>query len=135
MNKIKILDCTLRDGGIVTDFYFGKSVIQSIIDNLYKANIDYIELGYLDSNANRTDDHVVYNHIEEMEDIIPKNRNGIHFVAMCDVDKFNLDEIKPRKNEYIDCWCHIGHRKGSFGEICRDGEFCGGYWSSATAIG
>lgn len=102
MNKIKILDCTLRDGGIVTDFYFGKSVIQSIIDNLYKANIDYIELGYLDSNANRTDDHVVYNHIEEMEDIIPKNRNGIHFVAMCDVDKFNLDEIKPRKNEYID---------------------------------
>ena len=102
MNSIKILDCTLRDGGIVTDFYYGKSVIQSIIDGLFRANVDYIELGYLDSAAKRTEDYVVYNHIEEMEDIIPKDRKGIHFVAMCDVGKFNLDEIKPRKTEYID---------------------------------
>ena len=102
MNTIKILDCTLRDGGIVTDFYYGKSVIQSIIDGLFRANVDYIELVYLDSAAKRTEDFVVYNHIEEMEDIIPKDRRGIHFVAMCDVGKFNLDEIKPRKTEYID---------------------------------
>lgn len=102
MNTIKILDCTLRDGGIVTNFYFGKDVIQNIIDGLYRANVDYIELGYLDSSATYSDGCVVYNHIEEMEEIIPKDRKGIHFVAMCDVGKFNLDEIKPRKNEYID---------------------------------
>ena len=101
-NKIKILDCTLRDGGIVTNFFYGKDVIQAIIYGLYEANVDYIELGYLDSSVERTEDYVVYNHIEEMEDIIPKDRKGIHFVAMCDVGKFNLDEIKPRKTEYID---------------------------------
>ena len=102
MNTIKILDCTLRDGGIVTDFYYGKSVIQSIIDGLFRANVDYIELGYLDSAAKRDENYVVYNHIEEMEEIIPKDRKGIHFVAMCDVGKFNLDEIQPRKTEHID---------------------------------
>lgn len=102
MNTIKILDCTLRDGGIVTNFYYGKDVIQSIIDGLYRANVDYIELGYLDSTANRSDGYVVYNHIEEMEEIIPHDRKGIHFVAMCDVGKFNLEDIKPRRNEYID---------------------------------
>lgn len=101
-NTIKILDCTLRDGGIVTNFFFGKDVIQSIIDGLYNAGVDYIELGYLDSNMYRDDNYVVYNHIEEMESIIPKDRNGIHFVAMCDVGKFNIAEIKPRKMECID---------------------------------
>ena len=101
-NIIKILDCTLRDGGIVTDFYYGKSIIQSVVDGLYRANVDYIELGYLDSEVKRTEDYVVYNHIEEMEGIIPKDRKGIHFVAMCDVGKFNLYEIRPRRTEYID---------------------------------
>ena len=102
MNKIKILDCTLRDGGIVTNFYFGKNIIQSIINGLCSAGIDYIELGYLESEIHRTEDYVIYNHIEEMENIIPKNRNGIHFVAMCDVGKFNLDDITPKKSDFID---------------------------------
>ena len=69
------------------------------------------------------------------------NKYNIDFAIRFTSDNFKVkNNIKyvlteEEKNEYIDCWCHIGHRKGSFGEICRDGEFCGGYWSSATAIG
>lgn len=46
-SEIKILDCTLRDGGYINDWTFGKENIRSIIDNLALAGIDYIECGFL----------------------------------------------------------------------------------------
>ena len=47
MKKIKILDCTLRDGGYVNNWNFGKENIKSIIKELADANVDYIECGFL----------------------------------------------------------------------------------------
>ena len=45
--SIQILDCTLRDGGYINDWRFGKKTIISILDKLEKANIDIIECGFL----------------------------------------------------------------------------------------
>ena len=36
MNRISILDCTLRDGGYVNEFKFGNRVIKRIIEKLAK---------------------------------------------------------------------------------------------------
>ena len=47
MSNIKILDCTLRDGGHVNNSEFGKKVIQDVSVGLTKANIDYVEMGFL----------------------------------------------------------------------------------------
>lgn len=47
MNKIKILDCTLRDGGFVNDWNFGHNAIYNIYTRLVNANIDILELGFL----------------------------------------------------------------------------------------
>lgn len=47
MSKIKILDCTLRDGGYINDWKFGKKSIQNILFNLSKANTDIVECGFL----------------------------------------------------------------------------------------
>ena len=41
--SIQILDCTLRDGGYVNDWRFGRKTIASILDKLEQANIDIIE--------------------------------------------------------------------------------------------
>lgn len=49
MGTIKILDCTLRDGGFVNDWYFGKGSMKSIIGRLDKAGIDIVEIGFLDN--------------------------------------------------------------------------------------
>jgi len=48
---IKVLDCTLRDGGYVNDWAFGDNNIHFIIDNLGKANIDIIECGFLSKKS------------------------------------------------------------------------------------
>ena len=45
---IKLLDCTLRDGGYLNDWEFGKSNIINIFERLVGAGVDIIETGFLD---------------------------------------------------------------------------------------
>ncbi|MFZ2951147.1 MAG: hypothetical protein WA003_16850, partial [Desulfuromonadaceae bacterium] len=49
MRNIQVLDCTLRDGGFVNDWNFGVGSIVSIIGRLVKADIDIIEVGFIDN--------------------------------------------------------------------------------------
>ena len=46
MSKIKILDCTLRDGGYYTNWDFEKSVVEKYIKATNVLPVDYIEIGY-----------------------------------------------------------------------------------------
>jgi 4-hydroxy 2-oxovalerate aldolase len=43
---VKILDCTLRDGGYYTDWDFSLETVNEYIDAMNKLPIDYLELGY-----------------------------------------------------------------------------------------
>ena len=42
MNRIKLLDCTLRDGGNVNEWNFGEDNIHLIIKYLAKSGINYV---------------------------------------------------------------------------------------------
>ncbi|MBI4558893.1 MAG: aldolase catalytic domain-containing protein [Candidatus Hydrogenedentes bacterium] len=44
--EIKILDCTIRDGGLMNDWRFDKAMVKDVFDGLAKAGVDYVELGY-----------------------------------------------------------------------------------------
>lgn len=44
---IKLLDCTLRDGGYVNKWNFGKNVIDDIMSKMFKTNVDIIEAGFI----------------------------------------------------------------------------------------
>lgn len=43
---MKLLDCTLRDGGYYTNWNFDTQMVQDLITNLDLAGVDIIELGY-----------------------------------------------------------------------------------------
>ena len=48
MSDIRLLDCTLRDGGYVNDWKFGHDSLVGIFERLVDANVDIIEIGFLD---------------------------------------------------------------------------------------
>ena len=48
-NDLKILDCTLRDGGYINDWKWGCRTARDIIHTLVKANVDIVEVGFLRS--------------------------------------------------------------------------------------
>ena len=43
---MKLLDCTLRDGGYYTNWDFDDTVVDSYIQAMNQLPIDYLEVGY-----------------------------------------------------------------------------------------
>lgn len=44
--SIKVVDATLRDGGLVNDFYFSDEFTKALYQSNVKAGVDYMEFGY-----------------------------------------------------------------------------------------
>jgi len=43
---IKIMDCTIRDGGLMNDHQFDETFVKAVYDTCVAAGVDYCELGY-----------------------------------------------------------------------------------------
>lgn len=98
---IKLLDCTLRDGGYVNNWEFGQQNILRVIQGLTDANLDMIEIGYLNQNA-IGNERSFFKTIEEASRFIPKNKCNTIYLAMIDIGRFALDDIVDYKDGYID---------------------------------
>ncbi|MBQ2830437.1 MAG: aldolase catalytic domain-containing protein [Oscillospiraceae bacterium] len=92
MSKIRLLDCTLRDGGYINNWLFGSNNIKEILSRLVDANIDVIECGYLsqawkeDKNSSRMAS------IEIANEVIPKYGSS-DFVAMINFGDYAMEDI------------------------------------------
>lgn len=92
MGNIKLLDCTLRDGGHVNQGRFGRSVIKSIISNLVKSKVDIIEVGFL-WNYMTEDDVAKFHSINEVKALLPKNMGNTKLALMA--DGVDLSHLEP----------------------------------------
>lgn len=45
-SSIKVVDATLRDGGLVNDFYFTDEFVRALYATNIRAGVDYMEMGY-----------------------------------------------------------------------------------------
>lgn len=48
--EIKVVDCTIRDGGLINNSYFDLDVVRAVYKTACDAGIDYVELGYRNSD-------------------------------------------------------------------------------------
>jgi len=47
--QIKVLDCTIRDGGLINNHYFTDEFVRAVYKAMSAAGIDYMEMGYRSS--------------------------------------------------------------------------------------
>src|SRR4030042_4879489 len=47
--QIKVLDCTIRDGGLINNHYFSDEFVREAYRALSKSGVDYMEMGYRSS--------------------------------------------------------------------------------------
>ena len=50
-DDVRVLDATIRDGGLVNDFYFPDKFIQNLYETNVRCGVDYMEFGYKASKA------------------------------------------------------------------------------------
>ena len=120
MNKIHVLDCTLRDGGYCNQWRFGFNNILHIINGLTQANIDIIECGFLTQKIIYDKDVTKFTSLDEINCLIPKNKDGHLYVAMMNYGEFNIDDIPDREDEGLDGIRVAFHKKNRYEAI----KFC-----------
>ena len=93
MNRVQILDCTLRDGGYCNEWKFGYKNKNIIVNELCNANIDIIECGYLTERALHDKDSTKFISIEEVNEFLKIVDNNHLYVIMVNYGEYNNIKI------------------------------------------
>lgn len=103
MSKIKVLDCTLRDGGYVNQWNFGANCSLKIFQNLLKSKIDYIECGFL-KDCEYSYQKTLFSKIEDINKLpVDTEMHLSEIVAMIIFGQFSYDKLVPKtKNIALD---------------------------------
>lgn len=102
MNKIHILDCTLRDGGYCNEWKFGFENSKNIINGLVDANVEIVECGFLTNRVIYSQDVTKFTTLDEVADVIPKNRNNKIFVVMMNYGEYDVNDLPYYDGKSID---------------------------------
>jgi 4-hydroxy 2-oxovalerate aldolase len=121
MNNIKILDCTLRDGGYCNECHFGNNNIKKIIKSLIEANIDIIECGFLTNMVTYNSDITKYTSIDDVASVIPSERNGKIFVALMNYGEYSPEDLPECDESSINGLRVAFHKKDKINaiEVCH----------------
>lgn len=120
MRHAKILDCTLRDGAYLIDKKFGELTIRGIIAGLVKAQIDYIEIGFL-QNEGFGEGKTVFKNSADAKRYIPKNRGNCLFTVLADFSRYSIENLDERTEDSIDAVreCFFKQERFDAIENCR----------------
>ena len=130
--QIKVVDCTIRDGGLMNNWEFSKDMVKEVFAGLAKAGVDYVELGYrADKKECSPDKHGPWRFCDE-QDI-----RDVAFVCdtkvsvMVDVGRTDYESIPPKGESLVSMYrvatyakeidkaIHLGnHLKGLGYEVC-----------------
>jgi len=102
--KIKVLDCTIRDGGLINNHDFDFKFVRSVYSALSEAGIDYMEIGY--KNSKRLFSPKEYGtwkfcDDEDIKKVTEGIKSNTKISVMVDVDRVDIEDIKPRKESPV----------------------------------
>ena len=93
MGFLKVLDCTLRDGGYCNEWRFGNRNTKTIAASLVEANVDIVELGFLTNRVSYDPEVTKYTDLAQMAAMIPADRAGKLFVCMVNYGEFEMEQL------------------------------------------
>ncbi len=94
MSNIKVLDCTLRDGGYVNNWNFGKLNITNIITQLLTSKVDVIECGFLSQTKETNADKSIFRNINDVKAYYnTRIENNAVMVLMINYGEYNIEDL------------------------------------------
>lgn len=84
--SVQISDCTIRDGGYLTNKEFSVPFITHVLEGLVDAGIDYIETGFFQSQSGG--EPIVYQNSTGVLPYLPKEKKNSTFVGFCDNSRY-----------------------------------------------
>lgn len=100
----KIIDVTIRDGGLVNDFDFSVEFVRDVYDALSRAGIDYMEIGYKNSpKLLKAENSGPWRFLDDQflkEVIVKKTKTKLS--CLVDIGRVDEKDILPRDESLID---------------------------------
>ena len=104
--NLKVLDCTIRDGGLINDHAFEDGFVRAVYDACVAAGIDYMEVGYKASKKLFAPDKFgAWKHCDEddIRRIVDDNPTSLKLTAMADAGKSDWrTDILPKGESVLD---------------------------------
>jgi len=101
----KILDCTIRDGGLVNNWDFSVEFVQNLYEGLNDAGVDYMEIGYKNSAKllGGADSAGPWRFLDDrfLKQVIP-NKKKTKLSALVDIGRVDENDILPREESLLD---------------------------------
>lgn len=100
---VKLLDCTLRDGGYLNDWEFGNSNIINIFERLVAAEVDIIETGFIDDRREYDPNRSIFPDtasINKTYGCLDRGKSII--VGMIDYGTCSIDNVQPQRECFLD---------------------------------
>lgn len=120
MNKIHVLDTTLRDGGYCNDWTFGYTRIKKIAEGLNHAGIEIVECGFLTEKIVYERDKSKFSNLDEAAQVIQKKYSNTLYVCMINYGEFSIEHLPEHNEDYIDGIRVAFHKKDRVAAM----EFC-----------
>ena len=103
---IKVVDATLRDGGLVNDFYFPEGFAKALYKTNVEAGVDYMEFGYKAAKDMFDVDKFgpsKFGDEDYIRSVVGDNDTDLKIAVMADVGRCNYKtDIIERKDSAID---------------------------------
>jgi len=120
MKNVRILDCTLRDGGRVIDCKFSDKETAEITKKLTTAGIDIVEVGFLRDwrNTNYSGNSTYFTDVNQIVSFLP---SGVEteFVAFVDYGMFDFESLKEIDSRSIS-GIRVGFTKENYNSKLHD---------------
>jgi 4-hydroxy 2-oxovalerate aldolase len=103
--KIKVFDCTIRDGGLINNHDFDLKFVREVYKALSEAGVDYMEIGYKNSKRLFSPKEFGKWKFCDDEDIlkaIDGIKSSMKLSIMVDVDRVDIEDVKPKKESPVD---------------------------------
>lgn len=102
MKKIKILDCTLRDGGYCNQWNFGFSNIKKILFGLHSSKIEIIECGLLSQSIEYNRNCSRFDNLDDIKLFLEnKSLTSMH-VCLLNYGDYDVDSLPECEETPID---------------------------------
>ena len=100
---VRLLDCTLRDGGYVNDWQFGHDKTLEIFSRLVSSGVDFIEIGFLDARRDFDINRTIMPNTQAANEIFANVDKGNSTVlAMIDFGTCPIENLQPKSETFID---------------------------------
>lgn len=103
---MKILDCTIRDGGLINDHQFDDKLVKAVYSTCVESGIDYMEVGYKASKklfASSKFGAWKFCDEDDLRRIVGDNPSSVKLAAMTDAEKTDYHtDVLPKDKSVLD---------------------------------